>query len=498
MVLAWAFEADLVDDTYIFLRYARNMAEGHGAVFNVGERIEGYSSPLWTFLLGGAGVVFPDFETLAYVMGLACGAAVVGLLVVAVCGTGRLGGWDAVILGLGLATSPVVAFWSGSGMDAPLFLLLTAASLLSILKDRNTSGLSARTTVLLTLATLTRPEGVLLAAYAGAYFLWERRGVRTLLGYAAAVATLFVARYAYYGAWVPNTYHAKVTFDAVRRLHDGAAYIGLAAWTHGPLLCAAVMMLVFAWRRRTLSEVPLLFLGGWIVLWSGYVLYVGGDNFAAFRFLLPTLPAWFLLLGWGWASIRDHLRPATRGAFLAVLLAAFSIAHAHTYHSQARHCLDEVHLARCWAKVGRWLAHNTPPNTVIATVVPGALGYHSRRAVIDMLGLTDGIIARDGEVYPQAAHGHGRYHTDYVFRRNPDIVVYHSSGRFREPVYHDAKRIAPLWGYALFDFVTDPRCEQRYSYRSTRLPDGTVVEMMMKRTEAARLVACATGESAGS
>src|SRR5438046_1158229 len=40
----------VVDDLFISLRYAENLAHGRGAVYNVGERVEGYSSPLWMLL----------------------------------------------------------------------------------------------------------------------------------------------------------------------------------------------------------------------------------------------------------------------------------------------------------------------------------------------------------------------------------------------------------------------------------------------------------------
>jgi hypothetical protein len=43
--------AGVVDDTYIFLRYARNISAGAGPVFNIGEPVEGYTSPLWLAML---------------------------------------------------------------------------------------------------------------------------------------------------------------------------------------------------------------------------------------------------------------------------------------------------------------------------------------------------------------------------------------------------------------------------------------------------------------
>src|SRR5262245_7250535 len=41
------------DDAYISFRYARNLAEHGQLVFNLGERVEGYTNFLWTLLLAG-------------------------------------------------------------------------------------------------------------------------------------------------------------------------------------------------------------------------------------------------------------------------------------------------------------------------------------------------------------------------------------------------------------------------------------------------------------
>ncbi len=489
VTLAWVLDVDLIDDSYIFLRYARNIAEGHGAVFNVSERVEGFSSPLWTFMLGIAGVAVPDFETLAYALGICCGGGAITLLLHGLYKTGRVGGWDLAVLGVGLASSPVIFFWSASGMETALFLLLVTASLMSILEDRRTTALSIRTGVLLVLATLTRPEGVLLAAYAGAFFICERRSIRVLIGYAAVMAVMLMLRYLYYGAWVPNTYHAKVTFELARRLNDGGYYILPAVRANILLLAAVFMVLVVAWKQRVHRQVPIAFLGGWIVLWGSYVLYVGGDNFAMFRFLLPTVPAWFLLLAWGWSAIRLRLAPVTKCAYLVVLVAAFGVSNVLTYRQQASGYYGDVKLARSWAKVGQWLEQNTPPDTVVATIVPGAFGYFSRRPLIDMLGLTDRTVGLYGDVFHGAVHGHARYNTDYVFERKPDIVLYHSSGRFAEPVYAIPERIPVRTGYALFDFVTDPRCVERYAYASVGLEDGTLIEMQKRHTPPAGPVA---------
>ena len=49
-LLGWLAEMSwfLTDDAFISFRYVRNLLEGHGLVFNPGERGEGYSNFLWT------------------------------------------------------------------------------------------------------------------------------------------------------------------------------------------------------------------------------------------------------------------------------------------------------------------------------------------------------------------------------------------------------------------------------------------------------------------
>ena len=477
--LAYLFRVDLIDDTYIFLRFARNLADGNGPVFNVGERVEGFSSPLWTFLLGLAGFLGADLEIAARVLGLLFGIGVVSILTYSIYRRTNLGRLDTALLGIGLASSPAVVFWSASGMDAPLFLVFVAASFVSALADRRGDGsLSFRTATMLALATLTRPEGVLVACYIGAFFLLERRRVRSLVLYGTAVAIMLLARYAYFGTWVPNTYYAKVTFDLSRRLVDGASYILPAIGIHSVLLAHLIAVLAVAWKRRVMSAGTIAFLGGWAVMWSGYVSYVGGDNFSFFRFLLPAMPVLILLFAQAWSAIRTSVRPSVRWACPAMLLLGFVFCHVLTYHSQASYYLGDQRLAAAWSKVGRWIDRETPPNTVIATIVPGALGYFGRRPTIDMLGLTDRQVATKGHVFPHAVHGHARFNTDYIFERQPDVVIYHSSGRFSERVYADI--IPKEHGYALYDFVHDARCAERYEYGSVRLSDGTWVEMQKK------------------
>src|SRR5439155_8812879 len=57
-VLGWQHRW-MSEDAFIVLRVVRNLLAGHGRVFNVGERVEIYTSPLWVGLLALAGRLAP-------------------------------------------------------------------------------------------------------------------------------------------------------------------------------------------------------------------------------------------------------------------------------------------------------------------------------------------------------------------------------------------------------------------------------------------------------
>lgn len=69
------FPYGLVDDAYIPMTYARNLVEGHGIVFYPGgERVEGFTSPLWMFVLSIFAFVKLSLPAAAFYGGILFGA----------------------------------------------------------------------------------------------------------------------------------------------------------------------------------------------------------------------------------------------------------------------------------------------------------------------------------------------------------------------------------------------------------------------------------------
>src|SRR5262249_7864643 len=112
------------DDSYISYRYSQNFAAGHGLVYNLGERIEGYTNFLWVVMLGGALKLGFAAEAASLALGVAF--LVAALALTAVEGRRLLGSWAFALVPVALLVcqGPMV-LWSVCGLESSCFVAMT-------------------------------------------------------------------------------------------------------------------------------------------------------------------------------------------------------------------------------------------------------------------------------------------------------------------------------------------------------------------------------------
>jgi hypothetical protein len=313
----------LSDDAFISFRYARNLADGFGPVWNPEERVEGYTNFSWVLLLAAGMRLGLEPELLANVLGVACGAGVL-LAAFAFAARGRslVSPWPWLLL-LTLAASRSFAAWCTGGLETMLFALLVFLGFARLLAP---PPWSARDALLCSLcfagAALTRPEGLLFGALAFALLFLDlvrgRRAARAVLLWLVPLVVLVGAhlafRRAYYGDWVPNTFHAKV---GGLWLEQGWRYL---AYFHGCygigwFLPLALVALRGANRGAAGS------IGCVLLAYSGYVVAVGGDLFEL-RFFVHVFPLLYWLLVEGLAALADLAAKPWRSGVPALGIAA--------------------------------------------------------------------------------------------------------------------------------------------------------------------------------
>lgn len=309
----------LSDDAYITFRVVRNLLDGFGPRFNVAERVQVYTHPLWMLALAAAHAASgePYYSTLVLSLGLAVGA----LLVLAFALT-RGAFAAALVLILAIASRSFVDY-ATSGLENPLSSALLAAFVAVSLRAEGRPRGALLATSIAALVVLDRMDQALLVAplLALAWYEAPRRGklLAVTLGL-APFAAWEVFSVLYYGFPFPNTAYAKLGsgLPAAVLARQGGWYL-VEAVRSDPVTAFAIVAgaawgLVGSGGRRHRA----LALG--IALYLVYIVKIGGD-FMSGRFLTgPFVLALGLLAG---LELRDTRRSVlvAAGVGLAVLLA---------------------------------------------------------------------------------------------------------------------------------------------------------------------------------
>jgi arabinofuranosyltransferase len=281
------------DDAFITLRTVDNWVNGYGLRWNVTERVQAYTHPLWLFVLSVPYSITrePYYTTIA--AGVLVTASAVTVLVTRLSGSAMAG-----LLALAaLVSSRAFVEYSTSGLENPLTHLLLALFFVALVRmrvgPRRVLALSTCAALLL----LTRQDAILLVLPALGWALWRERGRRTVtlaaIGFVPVVAWEIFSL-AYYGFLVPNTAFAKLSTGIPwdESVEQGLLYM-LDAIDADPLTVLAIALaLVVAARSSRWHERAM---GAGIALSLGYVVWVGGD-FMRGRFLTPACFAAVALL----------------------------------------------------------------------------------------------------------------------------------------------------------------------------------------------------------
>jgi hypothetical protein len=388
-----------IDDAYITFRYARNLAEGLGLVYNPGEWVLGTTAPLWAILLGaGYRLGFSDLPWLATVLSGLCDAAAAALIV----HIGLRLGWrplGAALVGLAWAFNPMSIAFACGGMETSLFVLAALASLTLAARGAHPTLIGG----LVGMATLVRPEGALLAATVVVWTWLSRRQHAWPMALAAATpmaitgAVLFMR----YGSPLPNSVAAKqVAYVAGWPFENTVALLvqaGLPGWSTYLLavlpaavavgvaalgVCALVDLSRRGLQRLNQQGVAWQPFAGFAILYLVFYVVVGLRGVRLFPwYLVPIEP--FYLLG---AAAGLACLGARRSSWVAALLVVWQLP-AIDWRQPLMPAGEAFGREQLMLDIGQELARNLPSTAVIAAPEIGALGWASNLPILDTVGL---------------------------------------------------------------------------------------------------------------
>ena len=416
-VLAVAFvelirTAWISDDAAITLRSVLNLLHGYGATYNVDERVQAYTHPLWFGLIAAASLVTRNVFVSTFILSIAISLVVLWMLVARV-GT-RF--WAAMLGVAALILSKAYVDFSTSGLENPLshllVLLATVAAVRAI--ERHDQKAVTAFFVSCSLLYLARPDLLLLMLptsllVAIRYLHQPGMLVRcVLVGAIPAVAWTAWSLY-YYGFPFPNTAYAKLGAGVPlsERSVQGGVYL-LDSIARDPLTLAFIGAGVVA--GLTSSSILDRVLAAGCLLYVGFVVSIGGD-FMTGRFLtapllvaavviarsaLSTRHLWALAAGVGVLAVVGINATLLSGARYSdtVIDEDTGIADERGFYFQSYGLMALVDSDRLQPR--DWTLSGSPRSV---TIVCGGLGFKGIELgpaahLIDECGLGDPLLAR--------------------------------------------------------------------------------------------------------
>lgn len=450
----------LFDDEMISMRYARNMVEGHGLVMNPGERVEGFTNPLWVFymmLVHLLPISATKISLVIQVTGalILAGVFVLVRLLAREIAPNRPAVASAAVV-LTAAYFPLVN-WSLLGCEVSLAALIAVGVSLLGIRSMRKDHLIPWLYFLTGASTLVRMDmAVIHLAILSGLALADKPRRNQHLAWGLGFLALFlgaqtIARVLYYGDILPNTYYLKMTgYPVLLRITRGLFVFWTFIWDFNIVLFILPAVVFFAAPDRVRGICACVF--GAQCLYS---IYVGGDAWefygGANRYIAPVMPLFFVLIADSFehikelavgilAGVRNRESPLTAPLkrHLVALLVVFTLVHINLTwrlsnlvwypHLVGPHMQNETSYILHMTETVEDL---TTPNARVAVTWAGMLPYFSGRYIVDVLGKTDNHIARlpmrtatgvqrFSNFYP----GHLKYDYSYSFgEQKPDIIV---------------------------------------------------------------------------
>jgi len=433
-VLAYAFRARyFVDDAFISFRYAQNLADGHGIVWNPGERVEGYSNFLWVILFTAGMRLGVQPEAFTYIIAPLFHLA--GLILTYLLAVNILKNrHHALIVLLLVGFNHSIAGFAGSGMETPLQMLefliagyIFCRSLASGWTVKKTLSLS----LVLNVALLTRPDAVVLigCAFAGWYLSHHHKRfvdyVALVIPFLLITLPYLIWKVYYYGALLPNSFTVKV--HGLSGLGFGIQHLYLFILYY--MLIPFIAMVI--WRGRTLylRNRTIGFLAIFTLVWFAYIVMVGGD-FMEFRFMAPVIPFMLIVLLWAVVEFVSDRRIVVALIF-ALCLGTFNNFHFmsgkfYSYKIERLEALRDHLYApdENWVGVGKKMkALFGGTDVMLAVGAAGAIPYYSELKCVDFIGLNDKTIPHIAESFTTMAGHRIIAPLEYLVNRRVNLVL---------------------------------------------------------------------------
>lgn len=418
----------IIDDAFITYRYARNIAEGVGFVYNPGEKILSTTTPFYTLVLAASYFISSDLPTNSHIIGLFCEIGSI-VLIYLIFSKEKLG-FVGLLSSLLFAINPLILYTYG--METYLFIFLILLSLYYYFSNK--LELSA---IFLGLTVLTRTDGLILvgslfihyscinfASYKNLKFLNSL--YKPILAFLVITVPWFFFSMIYFGTLFPFTLNAKIMQQSSGLWPSSFTIEFLTMFVSPKYLFLTIFFVFGIFTIFSRYKKYIVVLVYFLFYCIGYFKLPYYHWYSA-----PPLVIFLMISSLGFYQLfifvieglkkRDFFLIANKksgefaiiSCFLFLLIIANSVLISETENMllTSKAFSDNVE-NRCdfYKSIGEQIKRDLPVNSTVGTAEIGIIGYYSNLRILDYAGLLQPEICKNFNNYTLG----GSYEPDYI------------------------------------------------------------------------------------
>ena len=272
LIMAW-----VGDDSQITIRQIWNFINGDGITFNVGERVQAFTHPIWFLVLSS--IIAVSGEVFNTVIILSATLSILSILIILKFELDQNSSHQNLLSPIFLLLfSWAFCDYTTSGLENPLSFFLVSV-LLYLIYYKTWHQHLKFTFVILAFLILNRLDYVVLFAPIALLFLYEIKSIRKILngiwpGLLILVSWFCFATF-YFGAPLPNTFYAKLNndFNTLDSIRHGLNYIFALKYDASTIVIIFSGLLISFFSKN--SKLIALSIGQ--ILYICYIIWSGGD-----------------------------------------------------------------------------------------------------------------------------------------------------------------------------------------------------------------------------
>ena len=284
----------LSDDSFITLRVIDNFVNGYGLRYNVVERVQAYTHPLWLFLLTLPYFIFKDPFYTPILISIAITLLLLYLLIFKL----SISRFNSIFIVILLIASKSFIDYSSSGLENPLSHLLIVIYIYFYLKEIEIQRKILILSFLISLSYLNRIDSILIYIPSLFYLFYQNHSKKNIL-YAIygflPIILWTVFSIVYYGFPFPNTFYAKINTGIPKlEIFSQGVYYFINSLKFDTITLVIIFLVIGITFIKGIKIHYYLVFG--ILLYLIYIIYIGGDFMSGRFFSLPFITAIAILV----------------------------------------------------------------------------------------------------------------------------------------------------------------------------------------------------------